>query len=178
MERWLHSRIEWKGEQIKRGQIYKIFLHDGLLPLIEDMGYSVGTPLKKLYGYMVSGIYNSRERPSISSQWNMTHYTRRWAQEEKIHFYHIMNPDVWERFWNDWGEIEDFSEYSFRGRDRRTDIEDFIWRQIDLDISYQSEILYELMNDEYELESEETQQHPKKVDVYLVETSGWGGLRR
>jgi hypothetical protein len=54
------------------------------------------------------------------------------------------------------------------------DIEELVWRQIDIDGSYQTDILYELMNDDYEPEPDESS---KKVDIYLLETSGWGGLR-
>ena len=177
MEKWLHSYIDWKGHQVKRGQVYKIFLHDGLLPFVEDMGYTVGTPLKVLYGKMVVGLYENRDKPAAGSEWSIHHYTPHWTQEDKIHFFHILSDEVWREFWSEWSRIEDFSDYSFRGKDRRTDIEDFIWKQIDLDTSYQSDILFELINDEYEVESEETPQN-KKVDVYLVETAGWGGLRR
>ena len=71
--------------------------------------------------------------------------------------------------------MEDVSDDSFRGRDRRIDIEEYIWRQLDLDNSYQSEILYAGDDEDYEPEIDD---HSKKVDVYLLEANGWGGLRR
>jgi hypothetical protein len=64
---------------------------------------------------------------------------------------------------------------TFRGRDRQMDIEEYIWRQLDLDNSYQSEVLYGGDDEDYEPEIDD---NFKKVDVYLLETSGWGGLRR
>ena len=176
MEKWLHSYIEWKGEFIKRGQFYKIFLHDGILPFLDSMGYIVGTSPRVLYGYIVSGLYENRDKSTVESEWNTEHFTSEWILEDKIHFYHIMNREVWNVLWADWGKMEDFSEFSFRGIDRRTDIEHFMWKQVDLENSYQSEVLYELMNDDYEQEPEES--IPKKIDVYMLETSGWGGLRR
>ena len=176
LEDWLHSHVEWRGGYIKRGQLFKDFLHDGLLPFIDSMGYVVGTAPKFLYGYIVAGLYENSEKTTMESKWNTTYFTKDWIREDRIHYSDAIDSDTWDSFWSSWNDIEEFSEYSFRGYDRRIDIEWLVWRQLDLQNSYQTDVLYDRMNDEYEVETEETPS--KKVDVYLTETAGWGGQRR
>ena len=171
---WLHSYVYSRGEFVKRGKLFKEFLKDGLLPFIEYMGYTVGTNPIVLYSYIVSGLYENREKTALESKWDSSYFQQDSIPEDRHHYYDTIDGNTWNEFWKSWNDIEDFSEDSFRGRDRRTDIEDLIWRQIDLENSYQTEILYYMMNDEYEVEIEDTS---KKVDIYLLETTGWGGLR-
>ena len=174
MEKWLHSYIEWKGGMMKRGAVLKIFLNEGLLPFLDSMGYVIGTPPQILFSCIVCGLYRNQNKSTLGSVWDMGYYTPLWTDEDRMHYYHVIDPATWNAFWVEWDDIEDFSQESFRGQDRRTDVEDFIWRQIDIEASYQTDVLYELMNDDYE--PEESSKEPK-IDVYLLETTGWGGLR-
>jgi hypothetical protein len=174
MEDWLHSYVEWKGNYVKRGVLFKIFLHEGLLPFITSAGYTIGTPLRTLHAYIVEGLYKNRNKSALESTWNNTYYTGGWIDEDLMHYYHAIDPETWDDFWSAWNDIEEFSLESFRGKDRRIDIQELVWKQLDLENSYQTDILYELMNDYDEQEPEESS---KKVDVYLLEATGWGGLR-
>ena len=174
MENWLHSYVEWKGNVVKRGFLLKFFLNEGLLPFMDSMGYIIGTSPKILFSCIVCGLYRNQNKSTLESVWDMKYYTPFWTDEDRMHYYHVVDPTTWDEFWMAWNDIDDFSQDSYRGQDRRTDIEEFIWRQIDLDSSYQTEVLYELMNDYYEPEPDEAS---KKIDVYLLETTGWGGLR-
>jgi hypothetical protein len=175
MEDWLHSYVDLGLEKIKRGQMFKLFLHDGLIPFIESMGYVIGTPINVLYGRMVCGLYENRNKSTMESEWNTKYYCDYWNEDDKLHYFHVIDPATWAEFWNSWRMIEDFSEESGRGQDRRIDMEHFVWRQLDLENSYQTEVLYGEIIDEEDVEQDE---HTKKVDVYLVEAAGWGGLRR
>ena len=170
----MYSYVEWKGNYVRRGVLFKIFLHEGLLPFITSAGYTIGTPLRTFYGFIVEGLYKNRNHSSLESTWNTTYYTKGLIDEDRIHYHDVINPETWDDFWSGWNDIEEFSSESFRGSDRRNDLQELVWRQLDIENSYQTEVLYELMNDYDEQEPEESS---KKVDVYLLETSGWGGLR-
>ena len=172
---WLHEYVLWGETYVKRGKILKGFLDEGLIPFINSMGYAIGTPPNVMFGEIASGLYENRQCSTFDSKWNMKYYCRNWTPEDRMHFYHVVDPDAWNGFWNQWKNMEDVSSFSFRGRDRQMDIEEYIWRQLDLDNSYQSEVLYGGDDEDYEPEIDD---NFKKVDVYLLETSGWGGLRR
>jgi len=175
MEDWLHSYVDFGQEQMKRGQLFKYFLEEGIVPFINSMGYTIGTPTNVLYGGMVSGLYENRGKSTMESVWNRDHFCEAWNDDDRLHYYHVIDPDTWDKFWKTWNFMEDFSDISYHGQDRRMDIEQFIWRQLDLENSYQTEILYGEMTEEDETEHDESS---KKVDVYLLEAAGWGGLRR
>ena len=174
LKNWLHSQVEWRGAPIKRGQLFKHFLNDGLIPFIDSMGYHIGTPPNVFYGYIVAGLYENREKSTFNSKWNTSYFTNTWTEEDRLFYYDTIEPDHWTSFWDSWKSVEDFSEDSFRGRDRRIDIEDLSRRQIDIVNSYQTEVLYDMIYDEYEGETEDPS---KKVDIYLIENAGWSGLR-
>jgi len=175
LKKWLNTHVEWRGTPIKRGQLFKHFLNDGLIPFIDSMGYSVGTAPNVFYGYIVAGLYENREKSTFDSKWNTSYFTNTWTEEDRLYYYDTIEFDRWTTFWNEWRDIDDFSEDSFRGQDRRMDIEELTRRQIDIMNSYQTDMLYEMIYDEYEVEAEDPS---KKVDIYLIETAGWGGLRR
>ena len=172
---WLHEYVLWGESQVKRGKVLRGFLDEGLIPFINSMGYSLGTAPNVMFGHIACGLYENKSCSTFESKWNTEMFCRNSIPEDKMHYYHVIDPDAWRWFWNQWKNIEEFSEFSFRGRDRQMDIEEYVWRQLDLDNSYQSEVLY---GGEDEGEEQEIDDNSKKVDVYLIETSGWGGLRR
>jgi len=172
---WLHEPVIFGQSHVKRGALLKSFLNDGLVPFMNDMGYVIGTPVPRLYNDIVTGLYENQKKSALESVWSTDYYCRDWTVEDRAHYYHTVAPDLWEKFWNNWKWIEDFSEFSYRGPDRRMDVEEYVWRQLDLDNSYQSEVLY---GTEEDADEQEIEDNSKKVDVYLVEASGWGGMRR
>jgi hypothetical protein len=56
-----------------------------------------------------------------------------------------MSWEIWEEFWALWGVWGDFRPEEFRGQDRRLDIQEFVWGQVDLENSPQTDVLLELM---------------------------------
>jgi hypothetical protein len=69
-----------------------------------------------------------------------------------MHFYHVVSLDEWDKFWLVWREMDDVSDDSPRGQDRRFDIQDFVWGQLDLENSRQTQILDEILEEPMEEE--------------------------
>jgi hypothetical protein len=121
-------------------------------------------------------LYDNAGKSHIASEWNYSNVNTDYSDDDLTHFLFIMDSDAWHSFWLREGVWGDFHEDDFRGKDRRQDIEAFVWKQLDLESSPQTLELYEyLLGGE-----EDTTQNPS-VDNYLqesVEYNGWGGIRR
>jgi hypothetical protein len=91
--------------------------------------------------------------------------------DDKEHYYHVLSQEKWDRLWDTWAVWGDLN--NFRGEDRRIDIQEHCWSQLDLDESPQTRVVDELLA------------YPEdgiisKEDVYLREASEsneWGGFR-
>lgn len=174
---WLKEPTLWNVIPIKRGTILLSFVKEGLIPFVEARGYKFGRNGNELYTYIAKGLYMNYGRSTMDSVWTDVPVNTEGTAEDRIHYYDSLDVDAWSDFWQKWSDWDDIATESYRGRDRQIDIEEFVWRQLDLDSSPQTEVLYYRMNDESEQEVGD-QEIIKRPDVYLEETSGWGGLRK
>ena len=171
IRKWLKEPTLWGLESVPRGKILLKFVEDDLVPFVESRGYKFGRNVSELFTYIATGLYMNEGRSTMDSEWTDVPYNADGTAEERIHYYDSIDVDAWAKFWDkicDWDEVG-------LCRERQIDIEEFVWRQLDLDSSPQTEILYYRMNDDT---FDETDDVGKKADIYLEETSGWGGLRK
>ena len=99
---------------------------------------------------------------------------KEYGEEYKSHYYHVVSAEKWAALWSQWAVWSDLTDS--RGEDRRIDIQEFCWTQLDLDESPQTQVVEELLG-----LGEEYQYAGKAEDIYLKESSEsneWGGFRR
>lgn len=171
-EDWLNQRV--KNSYTREAGIQSFT--KSLWHFIIIKGYAWKITELSLYNYIAKGLYDNAGKSHIASEWNYSNVNTDYSDDDLTHFLFIMDSDAWHSFWLREGVWGDFHEDDFRGKDRRQDIEAFVWKQLDLESSPQTLELYEyLLGGE-----EDTTQNPS-VDNYLqesVEYNGWGGIRR
>ena len=175
-ENWLNMYVDsFQDGLVKRRVCIKRFTK-ALWTFIISKGYTWKITEKHLKNCIASGLYDNRGKSHITSEWNYSNVNTEYSDDDLNHFLFVLDSYSWESFWakhRSWGDLD---ENEFRGYDRCQDIEAFIWKQIDIDSSPQTQELYE-----YLLAGEEDIAQSPFVDTYLqeaVEYNGWGGLRR
>jgi hypothetical protein len=129
--------------------------------------------------YIANVLYDSRTQSCLATVWNYKITNTSSSLEERAHFDFVMSEEVWGRFWSLWGDWEDVSLSQERGWDRRIDIQEMVWKFLNLDMSEQTDELIALLigGDEEDM----TEDTRKQVyDIYLQESemNGWAGYRR
>jgi len=141
-------------------------------------GYAIEISEPYLRNCIATGLFENSKKSHIASEWNYSDVNTEYSEEEFIHYNFIFDSEAWEKFWlmeGWWGDVHPDNLY---GEDRRLDIQNFIWKQICLSESPQTEELHEILTGG---EEEITTPWSTNGDVYLQETveyNGWGGLRR
>jgi hypothetical protein len=191
-EEWLEEEITWPRHSeagLARWRVISTFVKDGLIPLFKSRGYVFYCDTKALCSRIATGLYNNQNLSSLDSDWAFEYENIDYISEEKGHYYHIMNHGVWERFWQKWEFWEDVQEESFRGLDRRRDIEDYCWTQVNLDGSPQTRKMMELLGIHEDtilygdsVNTNKNKDHLRTMDdIYLkesIESGQYGGYRR
>ena len=148
-EQWLNAyvRID-ECVIVRRKEWITNFVKNGLYPWIKSKGYSWEFSESHIKNCIATGLYENKNKSYLTSNWhysvsntdtNIHHY--------KDHFYHVINLNEWDKFWKIWGNMSDLIEDSPRGQDRRFDIQEFVWEQLDLTNSFQTNIINELLED-------------------------------
>lgn len=172
-ESWLTDLVDTPIGNLKRKKCLVRFT-SALWKFVASKGYAWKITEKHLRNCIATGLYENMNHSHIASEWNYSDVNTDFTDDDLNHYLHIMDSDSWDQFWARYGEFEDVSDNSFRGQDRRQDIEAFVWKQIDIQSSPQTEELNEaLLAGEEELPT-------GTRDVYLQEAeyNGWGGIRR
>ena len=139
---WLREPTDWSGvTTLPRHKGIKLFVKEGLVPLLQDRGYRLRGNAQELYSKIANGLYENEGKSHVESNWSFGHLNTDYIQEEKWHFYDVLDSLVWEDFWNYWGQWSEFSEESERGLDRRYDIEAYVWTQINVEGSPQTKYI-------------------------------------
>jgi hypothetical protein len=169
-----------------RARMIRLFVKEGLTPLFESHGYVFKRPPQTLCSRIATGLYENEGKHMLDSDWSIGLENTDYLPEEKDHYYTVLDRAVWDRFWSSWAHWDDVSEHNWRGLDRRADIEEYCWTQLDLDRSPQTKrILFILGIDEEALTAAEggrNKHHQKgSDDVYIkeaTESGQFGGYRK
>jgi hypothetical protein len=183
---WLDEPVWWTVQRIPRKIVLHRFVKDGLVCFIRSCGYELGRTVRELYTDIATGLYLNYYAYKGRSVWMDEPYNTEPIPEDRIHFNDVIGFDRWATFWSAWLDWSDLSPDFPNGRERQMDIEEFVWRQLDLDNSPQTEVLYYRMHQELDEDAgDEFGRGPgpgsgpaQRSDVYLEEAAGWGGYRR
>ena len=175
---WLDEPVWWNIQSVPRKEVLYIFVKHGLVPFIESCGYKFGRNVPELYTYIATGMYLNYYCSAFKSVWTDEPYNVENIPEDRIHFNDVIGFDRWSAFWSAWTDWSDVDPDFPKGCDRQIDIEEFIWRQLDLDSSPQTDILYYRMHQEMDEDSYDEMHRGGRSDIYLEEAAGWGGYRR
>jgi hypothetical protein len=144
---WIREWITWDTHSVRRSTVLRAFVQDGLIPFARSKGYSWATnDAQRIANALATGLWLNQEKSCLDSDWRgleLVDNTRHVA--DRHHFYMILDTDAWDDFWDVWGGWTDVNpEDSFRAQDRRNDIQEFLWGQLDLSLSAQTKVVKEL----------------------------------
>jgi hypothetical protein len=177
---WFYETISWKGDTyVPRWRVLRHFVKDGLIPFLEKNGYSVaGTPYRELVSRIATGLYENRNRSCVESRWNFMLVNVDYSEGDEAHWYHIMNQEKWDAFWDTWGQWTDVSLDTWRGDDRRIDIQAYCWTQINLENSFQTRVVNEHMGFTDDMNHMEDRHLEDSYLREAAESGEWGGYRK
>jgi hypothetical protein len=175
---WLNEPVFWaEVEEIPR---YKAIsrMCDGLTILLKRHGYELGCFKQQFRSNIATGLFNNRGKSCIGSDWRIAPCNTSGLEDDRTHYYHTIGPSEWSAFWQTFGVWRDVDPSQFRGKDRQIDIQEYLWTQLNLEESFQTQVVNELLGI-----SEETSYEDRTHggDVYLrdaAESGEWGGYRR
>jgi hypothetical protein len=177
---WLDEFITTPYGDIPRRTMLHRFVRYGLKPLVEAHGYRWAKGINDIQSALATGLYLNHEKPLMISDWTtIPTYTGDAIQEDADQFNLIFTWDVWDPFWSTWGSWEDVATDTNYGADRRIDIQAFIWGQLDLHNSAQTQVVDEFIDDGND--HDESERRRRHDDVYIrdsAESGEWGGYRR
>ena len=140
MNDWMHEIIDTPYGDARRHEMIDAFVDD-LIPFVESMGYTWANT-SAVATRLATGLFANRGKHYIESDWSMIPNENVQSDPEDLyHFHHILDGNIWTRFWSAWGEWADVSLETNRGSDRRLDIQDFVWKQLDILKSPQTDIV-------------------------------------
>lgn len=181
---WLNEWIEWDRAPIRRYVAIRRFVRSGLIPFLESKGYRFGCSSHVLQSRIATGLYNNQMVSTIESDWEIARINNDYLEHDIDHYWHVLDSDTWEAFWSKWGVWTDVSLENWRGPDRRMDIAHYVWTQISLEGSSQTQVVNELVglhHDRVEDWYAGTTAAALREDVYLreaMESGEWGGYRK
>ena len=175
-EEWLNETITTPFGLSVRRNCLKNFSNI-LFKFVESKGYYWGISEKSLTYYISYGMWENSKKSYALSEWNYSNINYNYNDDDYNNYLSIFDSETWEYFWSrygGWYDVDDDS--SFRAQDRRHDIQEFVWKQIDIPNSPQTHLLYDSL---YNIEDEVAPS--PQVDVYIQESleyNGWGGMRK
>jgi hypothetical protein len=169
---WLNTIVCWDDvEYISRHTAIKRFVYKGLYPFIESHGYVIRGDAKTLTSAITTLLYKNRGTSCLNAKVFASSKANEY--HDKSYFYHVISQAKWDSFWDAWSVWSDLNDW--RGEDRRIDIQEYCWSQIDLDESPQTRVVDELLS-----YSDESPTNARGDDTYLreaAESNEWGGIR-
>jgi len=168
--KWLDEIVCWNGvEHIPRYTAIWRFVSKGLHPFLIQNGYRVLGDVKTLTLGITHLLFVNRGRCCLNSEVLTLSYED--EADDKAHYYHVLSQEKWDTLWGVWARWSDLTDN--RGEDRKIDIQEFCWSQLNLDESPQTRVVDEMLS--YPEEGVIS-----KEDVYLreaAESNEWGGFR-
>lgn len=143
-KRWLEEIVCWDMvDYVPRREAISCLVSSGLYPLITSHGYIIKGEPKMFASNLATMLYMNRGCSMLDTKFPLAKSMG--DNYDKEHFHHVLSYSVWEPFWANWSMWSDLTD--FRGQDRKIDIEEFCWSQLDLDRSPQTKIVNELLSD-------------------------------
>jgi hypothetical protein len=177
---WLEEHVYWKEVELisRRRAIYR-FVKYGLIPLLNRHGYDTSPRIYDLCSRIATGLYINQGKSYTESKWDFCRTNYDYLEDDQRRFWHVIDADTWDIFWNRWGVWSDIDLMHWRGEDRRIDIQEYTWTQINLERSVQTQIVNEYLGI-WKDSGEDGVQHSRE-DQYIrdAKDSGeWGGYRK
>ena len=144
-EAWLDAPIDWglTGSTTRRKAIVR-FVKYGLIPFLESNGYYVSSAPRTI-GSGIARLLFANEGLSCLETTTAPANNDAYPEEHMHRYYHVIDGEKWDTFWNEWGVWTGVDEFSSRGFDRRIEIQEFCWTQIDLEKSPQTQVVEEFL---------------------------------
>jgi hypothetical protein len=163
-----------------RWKAIKTFVKHGLLPFLAKGGYKVIQAGQPLINRIATGLYNNQNKSYTESDWRFGIVNMDMTDEDRDHFNHVLGPDEWEAFWSAWGCWDDVHETAWRGKDRRIDIQDYCWTQIDVERSPATTFINEIFGIVDEDGEDNRGGTRRQDDTYYRESAdaGYDGYRK
>lgn len=175
---WLDEHVKWDINNYtikRRAAIHKLCKY-GLIPFLQSHGYSVGVDDKELGSRIATGLYNNQNKTFLESDWNFGSIPNELLTEEyEMYFNHHINDEEWDKFWELWGVWSDVDKCCQYGAARQQDIRQYMWSQLNSNLSAQ---MIQLKEKE---DVEENAYEYDTGDAYLrdaKESGEWGGIRK
>jgi len=88
-------------------------------------------------------FYNNRGKSCLDTQIISSNDT-----DHKAHYHHVFS-DKWDEFWIRWSQWRDLTDW--HGQDRQLDIQEYCWSQLNLNKSFQTQVVEEFLSDNNDL---------------------------
>jgi len=174
-DNWLDEYIPTPFGDSKRIECLKHFTTN-LWSFVISNGYIWKISKLSLLNCISTGLWENANISHTTSVWDYSNVNNDYTEDDYNHYLYIFDLNKWDRFWEMYGGWYDVDDNeNFRAQDRRHDIQEFIWNQLDIPKSPQTEFLYKIL---YENDEETPLSFSR--DVYLdesVEYNGWEGTR-
>jgi hypothetical protein len=147
---------------MKRKHALLDFCQHGLIPFLESAGYKLRFPEGEFYKVFLRLMFGLSKGHMIKPVINDCQY----YEDQYDWFSYKLDTERWQKFWDIWGSLEDFSKDKYAYR-LQFELAEFVWSWIDIDVSPSAIELYR------ELEEMEYQEEVTKAkdDPYLQETA-------
>lgn len=131
---WIHENI-WMDNGVyniaPRHVAMKIFLQQGLVPLIKKAGY--------VFYYneeiLLHKLLTITHLTYMNKKFICTKLQEPVAREHFDLYNHKLDTDCWNTFWRRWGDLQDFNMDSRYGLKLRGELPYFLWHWLDLEHS-------------------------------------------
>lgn len=149
---WLSENVCWDMDEYitRQKAIYRLCKY-GLIPFFEANGYNIAVGISTLCSRIATGLYNNRDVNTLDSNWlfgpveNTAAGIENNGLEHLMHYNHVMPAEEWEHFWTIWGVWSDVCNKTNYGWDRQNDIREYMWTQLNLEESPQTQVVNELL---------------------------------
>jgi hypothetical protein len=141
---WLDEHVAWSGYLILRRKAIRRFAR-GLYTWLKGYGFAWACGEQELGNRIANGLYDSWSKAHLESCWPAPQEPEGAFPEAEDHYRAVVDWEAWENFWVTWGVWGDFRSDEFRSADRRLDLQEFVWGQLDLENSPQTDVLLELL---------------------------------
>jgi len=157
--KWLDEIVCWNGsEYIPRYTAVWRFVSKGLHPFLSKNGYTIYHDVKNLSTSLCTMLYVNRGLSCLDRGTLLIPTLE--EEEHKWQYYHVLSQTKWDELWSKWSLWSDLTDD--RGGDRKIDIQEYCWSQLNLDESPQTRVVEEMMQ-------EDEERLGRTEDVYLRE---------